>query len=65
MYDPDDVCKVIDKDRFKIDSETGEVVNLEEVLEESRSKVKVWYKDNIILINHKNICTIKYRFNFG
>lgn len=36
MYDLEDIFKVIDKYRFKFNSETGEVVNLEEVLEELR-----------------------------
>ncbi len=44
MYDPDDVFKVIDKDRFKINSETGEVVNLDEVLQEVREDKAYLFK---------------------
>lgn len=44
MHDPDDIFKVLDKDRFQINMETGEVINLDEVLEELREQKKYLFK---------------------
>lgn len=44
MYDPDDIFKLLDKDRFKVDSETGEIVNLDEVLQEVREDKAYLFK---------------------
>lgn len=44
MYDPDDIFKVLDKDRFQINSETGEIVNLDEVLQEVREDKAYLFK---------------------
>lgn len=44
MHDPYDIFKVIDKDRFEINSNTGEVINLNEVLSEVRKQKKYLFK---------------------
>ncbi len=44
MHDPDDIFKVLDKDRFHINRETGEIVNLDEVLQEVRIQKKYLFK---------------------
>ncbi|MGI2312108.1 hypothetical protein [Staphylococcus cohnii] len=44
MHDPDDIFKVIDRSRFKVDSETGEVVNLDEMLEEVSEQKSYLFK---------------------
>lgn len=44
MHDPDDIFKVLDKDRFQINNDTGEVINLDEVLEELREQKKYLFK---------------------
>lgn len=44
MHDPEDIFKVLDKDRFQINNDTGEVINLDEVLEELREQKKYLFK---------------------
>ncbi|MEB8067510.1 phage scaffolding protein [Mammaliicoccus fleurettii] len=44
IHDPDDIFKVLDKDRFQINIETGEVINLDEVLEEVRKEKSYLFK---------------------
>lgn len=44
MHDSDDIFKVLDKDRFQINMETGEVINLDEVLEELREQKSYLFK---------------------
>lgn len=44
MHDPDDIFKVLDKDRFQINRETGEVINLDEVLGEVREQKAYLFK---------------------
>ncbi|WP_370736934.1 phage scaffolding protein [Staphylococcus equorum] len=44
MYDPKDIFKVLDKYRFQINSETDEVINLDEVLEEVREQKSYLFK---------------------
>ncbi|MCJ1748573.1 MULTISPECIES: phage scaffolding protein [Mammaliicoccus] len=44
MYDPYDIFKIIDKDRFEINDDTGEVINLNEVLNEVRQQKKYLFK---------------------
>ncbi|MCJ0942880.1 phage scaffolding protein [Mammaliicoccus sciuri] len=44
MYDPYDIFKIIDKDRFEINDDTGEVINLNEVLNEVRKQKKYLFK---------------------
>lgn len=44
MHDPEDIFKVLDKDRFQINTETGEVINLNEVLNEVRQQKKYLFK---------------------
>lgn len=44
MHDPDDIFKVIDKDRFEVNADTGEVINLNEVLSEVRKQKKYLFK---------------------
>ncbi|WP_239734674.1 hypothetical protein [Mammaliicoccus sp. G-M28] len=44
MHDPDDIFKVLDKDLFQINIETGEVINLDEVLEEVRKEKSYLFK---------------------
>ena len=44
MHDPYDIFKVIDKDRFEVNADTGEVINLNEVLSEVRKQKKYLFK---------------------
>lgn len=44
MHDPEDIFKVLDKDRFQINNDTGEVINLDEVLEELRGQKAYLFK---------------------
>ncbi|WP_239750008.1 phage scaffolding protein [Mammaliicoccus sp. H-M34] len=44
MHDPGDIFKVLDRSRFKFNSETGEIINLDEVLEELREQKKYLFK---------------------
>lgn len=59
MHDLDDIFKVLGKDRFQINIETGEVINLDEVLEEVRKE-----KSYLFQSIKKKPCTIKYRAYF-
>ncbi|PCQ20254.1 hypothetical protein CP995_08370 [Klebsiella pneumoniae] len=44
MYDPDDIFKLLDKDRLKVNADTGEVINLNEVLNEIREQKSYLFK---------------------
>lgn len=44
MHDPEDIFKVLDKGRFQINNDTGEVINLDEVLEELRGQKAYLFK---------------------
>ncbi|WP_323703505.1 phage scaffolding protein [Mammaliicoccus sp. Dog046] len=44
MHDPEDIFKVLDKDRFQINNDTGEVINLDKVLEEVREQKNYLFK---------------------
>lgn len=44
MYDPDDIFKLLDKDRLKVNADTGKVINLNEVLNEIREQKKYLFK---------------------
>ncbi|MEB6288262.1 phage scaffolding protein [Mammaliicoccus sciuri] len=44
MHDPEEIFKVLDKDRFQINNDTGEVINLDEVLEELRGQKAYLFK---------------------